>query len=95
MLDKLRVGEAEVGAVLSLLRGLEILGRKKERDEGPPGGAGARATSGFRSGRKEPAHLLPVQASGRISSLKVQISGRRPPGTDRHRADVRWRTRYS
>lgn len=78
----MRVGEAEVGAVLSLLRGLEILGGKKARDEGPPGGAGARATSGFRSGRKKPAHLLSVQASRRISSLDVQISGRRPPGTE-------------
>lgn len=70
MLGELR---GEDGAALSLLRGLETLGAMK---------AGARATSGFRSGRKQPAHLLSVQASRSIPSLDVQVSGRRPRGTE-------------
>lgn len=63
----------KVGAVLSLLRGLETLSGRQARNEGPPFEAGGQDTPalGFRAGRTEPAHLLSVRASKSVPSLDV------------------------
>lgn len=73
MLDELWSGVIEVGAVLSLLRGLETLGERQARNEGPPCEAGGQDTPvlGFRAGGKEPAHLLWVQASKSVPFLDM------------------------